>query len=85
MIMLKELRKKIDKIDKKIAKNLSKRYEIINKIAAVKQKNKLPILNKTREEDHLNIIIGKYKNNKACKRYISKIFQSIFNISRDIQ
>jgi chorismate mutase len=83
--MINELRKKIDKIDKKISKQLSKRYQIIKKIAEVKQNNKLHVYNKVREDEHLNDIIKNTKEEKECQNYLFKIFREIFKISREIQ
>lgn len=83
--MINELRKKIDKIDIKISKQLSKRYEIVTKIAQIKQNNKLPVYNKAREEEHIKDILKKSGKDKNFKNYLSKVFQEIFRISREVQ
>ncbi len=85
MIMINELRKKIDKVDRKIAKQLLKRYKVITKIAQIKQKNQMPVHNKSREDKHLQDILNNFTDKKNFKNYLSKIFHEIFRISRDIQ
>lgn len=83
--MLNKYRKKIDKIDRKIVKLLSKRMSIVEFIAKYKQKEGLPILQKEREEEHLHEILIKCNESKACKSYIHNIFEAIFEESRKIQ
>lgn len=83
--MIENLRKKIDKFDAKIAKYLAKRFELIEQIAAYKQKEGLPIYDKEREEEHLHMIIKNCGRRGECKIYIHDIFKKIFEESRNIQ
>lgn len=83
--MLKKYRKKIDKIDKKIVKFLSKRIKIVELIAKIKESEGLPVLQKEREEEHLHDILIKCNESKSCKLYIHNIFEAIFEESRKIQ
>lgn len=83
--MLNFLRKKIDKIDLKIAKYVCKRYKIVKEIAYIKQKNNIPVYNKDREEQHLQEILNCCSGKQECKDYLYDIFKNIYNESRNIQ
>ena len=83
--MLKKYRNKIDRIDRKIVKLLSKRMEIVELIAKIKADKGLPILQKEREEEHLHDILVKCNESKSCKSYIHNIFEFIFEESQKIQ
>lgn len=85
MIMLNNLRKKIDKIDRKIAKHLIKRYRIVSEISVYKQKNNIQIHNENREKEHLSDISKISTNNQKLRKYLTNIFKNIFKESRDIQ
>ncbi|MFC1810899.1 chorismate mutase [Patescibacteria group bacterium] len=83
--MLNPLRKKIDKIDIKIAKYLCKRYKIVKEIAYIKQKNSIPVYNKQREQQHLQEVMNCCRGSQECKDYLHDIFKNIYNQSRNIQ
>jgi chorismate mutase len=83
--MINKYRKKIDKIDDKIVKLLTKRVETIELIAKYKETKGLPVLQKEREEEHLHEILEKCKESKLCKNYIHNVFEAIFEESRNIQ
>ena len=48
---LKKVRKEIDKLDKDLLKILKKRKSLITKVAQIKKKHKLPLVQKAREAD----------------------------------
>jgi len=82
---LKDLRKKIDKIDSKLIELLSDRFNVSRKIMNVKRKENLDFYDKEREIELL-----KNKENKADKigldrSFIKKIFQLILKESKNIQ
>jgi len=73
---LKNLRKQIDKIDKKLHKQLLKREKVVTKIGEIKKQRKLPIHNPQREKE----VLSKIEN-----KYVKKIFKEIIEISRRVQ
>ena len=83
MNKLKDYRKKIDFIDKKIAKLLSLRFNLAKQIASYKKKNKIKITDKKRELRVINNI--KKYSNKKYQKFIIGIFKSIINHSKKIQ
>jgi monofunctional chorismate mutase len=50
MLNLKNLREKLDKIDKKLLKVLAERFEISHKVGIYKKEKNLPVLDRKREE-----------------------------------
>ncbi|WP_343189327.1 prephenate dehydratase domain-containing protein [Buchnera aphidicola] len=79
------LRKKINKIDKKIILILAKRKKIIKKIAKIKIKNNFSIKDKKREKELLNFLLKIGKKKKIKKFFLKKIFKIIIKESRYIQ
>ena len=55
MADLKELRVEIDKIDEELVKLFVRRMEISEEVAEYKRENDLPILNKSREREVLDL------------------------------
>jgi|GEM_PF-6208911 len=74
--VLDRTRKKIDKIDLKLQKYLSKRELLIKKIKKIKKTNNIKTEDPVREREIL-------KNIKSL--YVKKIFKSIIKISKEIQ
>lgn len=77
-------REKIDVIDSKISKLLSKRYELVKNIGKYKKNNNLYITNKNREKQVIHNVVKMYENNNL-KEYISKIYSNIIIISKSIE
>lgn len=73
---LEKLRKRINKIDKKLKKNLRKREELIMKAAVIKKGLNLKIEDKKREREILKDIKSPF---------IKKIFKEIIQISKILQ
>ncbi len=84
MEQLKNYRKNIDKIDKKIVKLLIARFKIINKIANFKKQNKIGIKDKKREKEVTNNI-KKYSNKTKHQKFLKKIFGKIIDYSKKMQ
>lgn len=74
--VLDRTRKKIDKIDLKLQKYLSKREVLIKKIKKIKKTNDIKIEDPVREREILK---------KIKSLYVKKIFKSIIKISKEIQ
>ena len=80
MEKLKELRKKIDNLDKVIMDALDERLELAKEVGRIKALNNMQTLDKQREKE----ILKKskvYKNNEAIKN----IYQEIFTQSKKLQ
>jgi chorismate mutase len=74
-----KLRKKVDKIDLKLLKTLSKRNKLTSKIKKIKQKNKIQLEDKTREKT----ILKNLKSKKLIPiKTLEKIYKEIFNITK---
>lgn len=77
-----KLRKKIDKIDRRITCLLEERFKIATEIGRIKKLNKLPLRDKKREEE----IFKKILNSKSrFKLYIKDIFKKIIFFSSEVQ
>lgn len=74
--VLDRTRKKIDRIDLKLQKYLSKREVLIKKIKKIKKTNDIKIEDPVREREILK---------KIKSLYVKKIFKSIIKISKEIQ
>jgi len=73
---LEELRKQIDKQDKTICKAITKRFEVVKKIAKYKKENRLPIVDKTREKKVL-LKVRKIVGKKLASGTIENIYKCI--------
>lgn len=81
-MVIDELRKEIDSIDKQIVDLLCERFNVCNDISEYKRTNGLPIENITREADVLMQIAGsafKYPDE------ITNVFREIISVSKRIQ
>lgn len=76
-------RKKIDVIDKSIAKLISLRFKLIKQIANYKKINKIKIFDKKREMQVLKNV--KKYSNKKHKKFVINIFKNIINYSKKLQ
>ncbi len=71
---IKKLRKEIDKIDAKIIPLLGKREKIVEKIAAIKVKQGIPTVQKTREKE----IIAKTKKIAKTHKLKPSIIDDVY-------
>ena len=79
---LESLRKNIDTIDDQILDLFLKRLKCCEKIADIKIKSNIPILNEEREKEILNHRVAKSEN---YSEETKQLFSEIMSISRDIQ
>lgn len=79
---LESLRKNIDTIDDQILDLFLKRLKYCEKIANIKIKSNIPILNEEREKEILNHIVAESEN---YSEETKQLFSEIMSISRDIQ
>ncbi|MDO4691103.1 MAG: chorismate mutase [Fusobacterium sp.] len=83
MIEINLLRNEINKIDRKLLELFKQRMEISKKMGKVKKENSIPIFDPEREREIINI----YTENEEIlnKKYIEKFFQTLMDISKEIQ
>jgi chorismate mutase len=79
---LADLRKDIDFLDNEIMKFLVRRFEITKKVRRYKKANKLPVMDKAREE---HIVREKIENSGLPRKFIKDFYKLIFEESRRIQ
>jgi len=75
------LRKKIDQIDRSVARLLMLRIETVRKIGKIKKTNNAPALDRKREAQVINNVKKSSQNNK----FIADIYRRIIEYSRKIQ
>ncbi|MHA1379933.1 MAG: prephenate dehydratase [Candidatus Helarchaeota archaeon] len=79
-----EKRRKIDEINEKIAKLLDERFALVKKIGEIKNKNKIPIIDRSRERNiYEKLSKLDYKNVQFFD--IKRIFEKIISVSRMVQ
>ena len=78
---LRELRKKIDEVDKELLALLLKRLELVDQVADVKKANNLPVFVPGREDEILDTanVDGKYAS------FVRDLFTSILDVSKRYQ
>lgn len=79
---LKQLRDRIDKIDRNIFELLEERFEIVKKVGEYKKENNLPVRNKQREQE---IVTERIKTSKLDANFVRDFFKIVFNKSYKIE
>ena len=79
-----EYRKKIDELDNKIIKLLSKRLYNVNKIGELKQQLGIPLGDNIREKEILERLY-KMAGDSLTSNQIDLIFNTIFKVAKEIQ
>mgnify|MGYP001114702761 CR=1 FL=1 len=82
MTDIEKLRKKIDKLDQKIVNNLTKRFELIEKIGKIKKKLKIKITDKKREKEIIQKLL---RTSKKYPNEMVDIYIKIIKISKKLQ
>jgi len=82
---LKKLRKNIDSFDDKIILLISKRMNVVKKVALYKKKNNLPVYSKKREEEILERLKTKAKKLKIDQKLVVKIYKEMFSSLKKLQ
>ena len=78
--MISGLRKKINRIDKKLMKLLIKRYVVVKKIGKFKNESGIPVVDKEREQEIVKKI-DTLKTEDGAKRSVKEIYKCIFSAS----
>ena len=80
---LRELRKKIDEVDKELLALMLKRFDLVDQVAEVKKANNLPVFVPGREDEILDRLTsgidGKYSS------FVRDLFTSILDVSKRYQ
>lgn len=79
MTELEQLRTEIDRIDTQIAKNIKMRLDIVKLIGDYKQKNKIPVTDKDREQE----VIKKFTD--IAGKNMESIIKTIIEVSKKIE
>lgn len=79
---MRDMRKKLDKIDRKLIKLLKKRFAVCKKIGKYKKKNGLPVQDLKREKQIMN---NRAKKSGLSKDFVQKLFKLIFKESKKVQ
>ena len=80
-----QLRKEVNRIDKRTLELLAERLELAKKIAEKKQSAGLPVIDREREEQLKEIWDIKVKELGLEVKSISSIFEEVLNMSRETQ
>lgn len=84
MANLEELRQQIDTIDEELTILFEKRMNAVAEVARYKQKNNLPVLNTSREQQVIDKNIARL-NNAALAPYYADFLHHTMNISKQYQ
>lgn len=81
---MKELRDKIDKIDREITSLFEQRMDVVKEVIDYKIKHKLPILNSSREEQVIEKNTA-YLKNAEYAPYLREFYTDLMTVSRKMQ
>jgi monofunctional chorismate mutase len=78
------LRKRIDRVDRRIMKLLQRRYELVRRIGRLKEERGLPLADPAREEEILSSIPTRV-NRPGARRYVRSLYRTLFDLSKDVE
>lgn len=78
------LRRRIDRIDGKLAGLLEKRYRLVSVVGTYKNKENIPVADPLREKEIMDGIISRVRNDEAVQ-FIRMVYEGIFRASRAIE
>ena len=84
MTNLKEIRDKINDLDKEMLDLFTKRMKLSKEVIEYKMKNNLPILDSEREKEVINKNLSNLKN-KDLEKYYLEFITNLMNISKEYQ
>lgn len=82
---MKNLRKQIDEIDKKIITLLAERMDVVKKIGQFKKESEKPVYDKKREEEMRSQLKELAKQNGLSSEFVNHLYTHIFIESANIQ
>lgn len=81
---LKQCRKKLDAIDKKIVKLFEKRMNVVKDVAIYKFQNNSPVLDQAREDAMFERNLNRFEN-QELKKYYGDILKAFTGVSKQYQ
>ena len=78
------LRKRIDRIDRRLAGLLAKRYECISKIGQYKLENNISVADPDRESEVLERVTSRIAD-EGASIFVSRVYSGIFDASRTVE
>ncbi|MGQ9617277.1 MAG: chorismate mutase [Spirochaetota bacterium] len=78
---IEKLRRRIDRIDRRLVRVLLLRYAAVREMGMVKKRKGLKVVDREREKSILKNIAERVKNPSACN-FITAIYRTIFRASR---
>jgi monofunctional chorismate mutase len=84
MTNLKDIRDKINDLDKEMLDLFTKRMKLSKEVIEYKIKNNLPILDQEREKEVINKNLSNLKN-KDLEKYYLEFITNLMNISKEYQ
>lgn len=84
MTNLKDIRDKINELDKEMLELFTKRMKLSKEVIEYKIKNNLPILDEEREKEVINKNLSNLKN-KDLEKYYLEFITNLMNISKEYQ
>ena len=82
---LSKVRKEIDDIDQALMKLFKKRNKVMEKVAKIKKKNGIPIVQKARESE-INKKLDRFaKKHGLRKTFLQRVWKNMIDEAKDIQ
>lgn len=78
---LKKLRRRIDRLDRRMVRLLVHRYRAVRRIGMLKKLGGLPVIDRERESSILQNIGGRVVDPGACS-FITSVYRTLFRASR---
>lgn len=85
MQKIKDLRLKIDEIDKNLLDLFIERLKIVKEIGEVKQKNGMEIIDDSREQEVLSHLVKRAKNKGVNPEVVKKLWRVLMEISYEVE
>lgn len=79
---IKELRDRIDSIDEQILTLISKRFEQVQKVVALKKRHNMPVFHPAREEDLISRLRDQARTSSMDPDFIEELYRVILRNSR---
>lgn len=81
---IEKLRRRIERIDRRLVRLLLLRYAAVSGIGMLKKRDGLPVFDREREESILKNISARVKN-KSAREFVTAIYRAIFTASRKVE
>lgn len=85
MKKIKDLRLKINDIDKKILDLIIERLQVVKEIGATKRENGIVVIDKNREHEILDSLIFEARKQRIDPNIVKKIWKVLMEISYEIE